>query len=74
MMCNKLSLEQLDQLKGYSDDNVVGARFQKMYSVELSEENQQILTNDEKYQNLTKLYQATVSEKLPRSLQMSILG
>jgi len=43
-------LEQLNQLG--NDDIVVGVRFQKKYSAELSEEYQQIMTNQEKYDNL----------------------
>ena len=73
-LCNKMSLEQLNQLKGFSqgwtDSNIIGACFSKQYCLELSQENQEIWTNDEKYQNLLMLYTNSKNDKLPKSLSM----
>jgi hypothetical protein len=53
---------------------VVGVRFQKKYSAELSEEYQKIMTNQEKYDNLAKVLQASKDEKMNKSFQMQVLG
>jgi hypothetical protein len=77
-LCNKMSLEQLKQLKGFSqgwtDANIVGACFSKQYCLELSQENQEIWTNKEKYDNLVALHAASKADKLPKSLSMQLLA
>lgn len=65
-----MSLAQLKLLGASSDENVVGAKFQKQYVDELSQELQETLTNQEKYDNLQRLYNAAKEEGLPKSLQM----
>jgi len=61
-ICDMMSLEQLVQLKGFTqggtDSNVVGAHFSKNFCDELSKETQDTLTNEEKLNNLKVLLQA----------------
>ena len=68
-----MSLAQLKLLGATSDENVVGAKFQKQYVDELSYELQETLTNQEKYDNLGKLYNSAKEDGLPKSLQMQLL-
>ena len=67
-----MSLEQLRQLKGYTqggtDSSVVGAFFSKNYCEELSKETQDTLSNEEKLANLIFLHQAAKTQGMPKSL------
>ena len=71
-LCDNMTIEQLEKLKGTTqgstDPSIVGSLFKKQFSYELSEENQQIWTNEEKYANLMVLQQAITSNGLPKSL------
>lgn len=67
-----MSLEQLRQLKGFTqggtDASVVGAFFSKNFCEELSKETQDTLTYEEKLVNLNTLHQAAKTQGMPKSL------
>jgi hypothetical protein len=71
-ICRAMSLEQIKNLKSFTSSKtdvcVIGAGFEKQFDDELSSEAQEVMTNEEKYANLNKLYEAAKSQGLPKSL------
>jgi hypothetical protein len=63
--------------QGYSiqerDKSFVSAYFSKIFSSELSSENQAYMTNEEKFDNLEKLYKYSKNRELAPSLVSSLL-
>ena len=55
------------------DKYFIGAYFQKHFYEELSKENQEVWSTDEKRANLLNLYKYAVTNKMPQSLQSSLL-
>eukprot|EP00347_Sterkiella_histriomuscorum_P022623 403337784 len=77
-LSNNLTLQQMDKLSSLvpqlkNDKNFIGAYFQKLFYEELSQENQEVWTHEEKRSNLITLYNYAKSNKLPTSLQQSLL-
>ena len=71
--CDHLTLEQMDLLatlhpKIREDEVYIGCYFQKFFSEELSDSNQEIWTHEEKRSNLLRLYTYAKSKKLPKTL------
>ena len=50
------------------DKYFIGSYFQKHFNEELSKENQEIWSNDEKRANLLNLYKYAVANKMPQTL------
>eukprot|EP00347_Sterkiella_histriomuscorum_P016748 403352004 len=76
--CNALTLAQLDKIatlhpKIKEDKTFVGSYFNKQFHDELSQENQEIWSNEEKRANLLHLYNYAKSKDMPQSLQSSLL-
>ncbi|CDW90653.1 UNKNOWN [Stylonychia lemnae] len=74
-----LTLQQLDRLgalhpKIKEDKHFIGSYFQKQFHDELSSENQEAMSNDEKRANLLQLYNYTKSKNMPQSLQSQLLS
>jgi hypothetical protein len=66
-----MSLDQIKNLKSFTSSGtdvcVIGSGFEKQFDEELSSEAQEVMTNEEKYANLNKLYEAAKSQGLPKS-------
>ena len=77
-ICNSMTIEQLEQLKSFSqgstDANVLGSLFSKRFSEQLSQEVIATMTSAQKYQNIITIFRTAKSEGLPKSLQMQLLG
>jgi len=77
-ICDKMTLEQLKELKGFSnsrtDPNIIGSSFTKEFCEELSPENQELMTSEEKLRNLEYLHNAAKNAGMPKSMQMTLLG
>lgn len=69
-----MTLSQVQALKAFTqsgtDANVIGACFSKQFCEELSSENQDLWDNEQKLKNLQKLYDASKSQNMPKSMQM----
>lgn len=72
-LAGMLSVAQLEALGVLEDEALVGAWFSKKYCDEMSAENLERFTNQEKYDNLKKLYKASEDSKMPRSMQIQFL-
>jgi len=80
---NAFTIEQLDKFsslmtkKGYNIQekmkSFVSAYFQKVFSNELSAENQEYMTQEDKFENLQRLYQYAKQRNLPASLVTNLL-
>lgn len=73
-----LTIEQLDKLKSLdgwfaSEDNFIGARFQKEFCELLSAENQEAFSLQENLDNLIRLYDLAKSQNLPKEFQRQFL-
>lgn len=71
-LCNSMTIEQLEQLKSFSqgstDANVLGSLFSKRFSEQLSQEVISTMTNAQKYQNMITIFRTAKAEGLPKSL------
>ena len=77
-MLDRLTLKQLDKLatlhaKVREDKAFIGSYFQKQFAEELSLENQEVWSPEEKRSNLLTLYNYAKSKNMPKSLQASLL-
>lgn len=77
-ICRSLTLQQMEMLSALdswfmTDDNFIGSYFQKQNSELLSTENQEIWSNEQKLENLLKLYKLSESQKHPVDFQLEFL-
>jgi hypothetical protein len=77
-LLDRLTVAQLDKLatlhpKIREDRVYIGSYFQKQFSEELSKENQEVWTTDEKRANLLTLYNFAKNKSMPKSLQAALL-
>ena len=80
---NAFTIQQLDTIKEILSQkqcnvvdlctNFVCSYFSKVFSAELSPENQEYMTDEEKLQNLERLYSYAKERNLPKSLVSSLL-
>ena len=73
-----LTINQLDKLKSLdswfaTDDNFIGARFQKQFCEDLSAENQEAFSLEENLENLIRLYDLAKSQDLPKEFQRQFI-
>lgn len=77
-LCDHLTLAQMDKLaslhpKIREDKVFTGSYFQKQFSEELNQENQEVWSTEEKRSNLLTLYSFAHSKNMPKSLQSALL-
>lgn len=80
---SSLTIEQLDRINSYlgskglnimdKNTDFVAAYFSKVFSNELMAENQDIMTLEEKFETLQRLFQYAKTRKLPDSLVSNLL-
>lgn len=73
-----MTINQLDKLSARNDwfktdENYIGAYFEKQFAEELSEENQESWTDEEKLENLEKLYNHAKSKNMPQEFCLVFL-
>ena len=69
-----MTIQQLSNFKSCDDSNVIVALFKKKYSENIANENIELMTNEEKYNNVKFLYQASKTDSQPQSFQMGLLA
>ena len=81
---DNFTIEQLDKFNQFfraksgrqimdEDENFVSSYFSKIFSSELSQESQEFMNDEEKFQNLETLYLYAKNKKLPDSLKQMLL-
>mmetsp|Transcript_26448 Transcript_26448/g.36126 ORF Transcript_26448/g.36126 Transcript_26448/m.36126 type:complete len:101 (+) Transcript_26448:597-899(+) len=74
-----MTIKQLDKLSSKNewfktDENFIGAYFEKQFAEELSKENQESWTDEEKFENLEVLYKHAKSKDMPDEFCLVFLG
>ena len=57
-----MTIQQLSNFKSCDDSNVITALFRKKYSENIARENLELMTNEEKYENVLVLYNAAIRD------------
>ena len=60
-----MTIQQLSNFKSCDDSNVITALFKKKYYPNIAKENLELMTNEEKYNNVLELYNAAKNDGQP---------